>query len=55
MIDISAAKIEQLKRRDGETLLDEYQGLDPDNEWMIECYRRALIEKYAEEIGYSGR
>lgn len=53
MIDTSDLKIHQLEQRDGKTLLDEYQDLDPDNEWLIECYRRAIIEKYAEEIGYN--
>jgi Fe-S-cluster formation regulator IscX/YfhJ len=44
--------IEHLKDKPGEELLDRYQDLDPDNERMIEMYQRAIIEKYAEEIGY---
>lgn len=51
-MSISDAKIDQIKRRPGKQVLKEYENLDPDKEWLIECYRRAIIEKYAEEIGY---
>ena len=48
----SGLKIEQLKRKSGKELLKEYEGLDKNDEWLIECYKRALIEKYAKEINY---
>lgn len=52
-LDTSDIKIDQLKRRSGEELLDEYQDLNADQDWLIACYQRAIIEKYAEEIGYT--
>lgn len=45
-------KIESLKRKDGKELLKEYENLEPEKEFIIECYRRAIIEKYANEIDY---
>lgn len=52
MLSSTRLKIEQLRKKNGSTLLNEYQDLDADQEWLIACYQRALIEKYAEEIGY---
>ena len=52
MLSTTRLKIEQLRKKTGSTLLNEYQELDADEEWLIACYQRALIEKYAEEIGY---
>jgi len=52
MLSTTRLKIEQLRKRRGAKLLEEYEQLDSDQEWLIACYQRALIEKYAEEIGY---
>jgi hypothetical protein len=37
---------------DGADLLAQYESLDSDDDLEIELHQRALIEKYAEEIGY---
>ena len=52
MLSTTRLKIEQLRKKRGAELLNEYQTLDAEQEWLIACYQRALIEKYAEEIGY---
>lgn len=53
MFDTYGVYIEKLKKKDGETLLSEYEELSEDTpEWKIECYKRAIIEKYAKEIGF---
>ena len=52
VFDTSGMKIEQLKKKDGKELLKEYENLDSDKDLIIECYQRAIIEKYAKEIDY---
>jgi len=44
----------QLKNKSGKQLLKEYENLDKNTEdYKIELYKRAIIEKYANEIDYN--
>jgi hypothetical protein len=52
MLPITRLKIEELRKKNGSTLLKEYGSLDADEEWLLACYQHALIEQYAKEIGY---
>ena len=51
-LSITGMRIEHLKKKDGKELLKEYENLDSDKDLIIECYQRAIIEKYAKEIDY---
>lgn len=47
-------RIKHLKNRDGKELLEDYENLDENcSDFVVECYQRAIIEKYADEIGYN--